>query len=69
MTWRPIESMPRGTIAWTKVEDADGESSKRELKRFGGARDNKLFFTPDGSTYVYYTPTHWWRADELEATE
>lgn len=38
----------------TKVDDEKGVRNEQELKRQGN-----LWFVPDGSMYVYYTPTHW----------
>lgn len=45
---------PEGVIVNTKISDADGERNEQPLKRSGS-----LYFFPDGSMYVYYTPTHW----------
>lgn len=58
MAWEPIDTMPRGSVALTKVDDAGGVRNVQELKR---SKDNALFWHPDGSMYVYYTPTHWWK--------
>lgn len=38
----------------TKVQNDEGTRNEQELKKVGG-----LWFFPDGSMYVYYTPTHW----------
>lgn len=57
MTWLPIDSMPRGSVALTKIDDANGVRNEQRLKR--GTNGN-LFWTPDGAMYVYYTPTHYW---------
>jgi hypothetical protein len=38
----------------TKIDDADGCRNVQSLKRKG-----RLWFFPDMSMYVYYTPTHW----------
>lgn len=38
----------------TKIDDADGCRNEQPLKRRG-----PLWFKPDGSMYVYYSPTHW----------
>lgn len=43
-----------GKIIDTKVEDFSGGHNFQKLKLVG-----KLWFEPDGSMYVYYTPTHW----------
>ena len=54
--WISISAMkpPNGEEVETKVEDCDGERNQRSLKRRGN-----LWWHPDGSMYVYYTPTHW----------
>ena len=38
----------------TKIDDGKGIRNEKLLKRKG-----KLWFLPDGSMYMYYTPTHW----------
>ncbi len=43
-----------GVEVETKIEDANGVRNEQTLKRRG-----RLWFFPDGSMYVYYTPTHW----------
>lgn len=43
-----------GLVVLTKIEDEKGERNVQKLKRNGN-----LWFVPDGSMYVYYTPTHW----------
>jgi hypothetical protein len=45
---------PEGVSVLTKIDDADGERNEQRLKR----RKN-LWWFPDESMYVYYTPTHW----------
>lgn len=52
--WQQIETAPEGVIVQTKIHDAHGERNVQALKRSG-----RLWFVPDGSMYVYYTPTHW----------
>ena len=54
--WTPMthELPPEGEVVMTKIKDHDGERNKQKLERHGG-----LYFFPDGSMYVYYTPTHW----------
>lgn len=48
-------ALPRkGEVVMTKIDDADGLRNEQPLKR-----DGNLWFFPDGSMYVYYTPTHW----------
>lgn len=55
--WKLIteENPPKGRVIKTKIDDANGVRSEQELKW-----DGKLWWIPDGSMYVYYTPTHWW---------
>jgi len=43
-----------GVVVETKVDDEQGVRNVATLKRQG-----RLWFMPDGSMYVYYTPTHW----------
>ena len=52
--WEPIATAPSGVVVETKIEDADGTRNVQPLKRRGA-----LWFMPDDSMYVYYTPTHW----------
>jgi hypothetical protein len=54
--WTPTaEKRPdEGVAVETKVDDAKGVRNVQPLKRLGN-----LWFFPDGSMYVYYTPTHW----------
>lgn len=49
---RPPEKM----LLKTKIVDADGkEHNQEEL-----ILSKRLWWLPDMSMYVYYTPTHWW---------
>jgi hypothetical protein len=52
--WISIESKlpPNGIIVETKIANPD--RNIQDLKK-----QNNLWFVPDGSMYVYYTPTHW----------
>jgi hypothetical protein len=54
--WNTIETAPTDKEVWTKIDDGHGERNVAKLKRIAGSR---LWFLPDGSMYVYYTPTHW----------
>lgn len=45
---------PEGEVVNTKIDDGKGVRNVQALKRRG-----RLWFLPDGSMYVYYTPTHW----------
>lgn len=54
--WHTIETAPPDEVVNTKIDDEHGERNVQQLKRRGN-----LWFVPDGSVYVYYTPTHWRR--------
>lgn len=57
------ESLPdNGLTVQTKIDDAGGCRNEQHLKRQG-----RLWFFPDGSMYVYYTPTHWRRLEPAKA--
>lgn len=45
---------PDGLVVLTKIDDAYGARNETKLVRKGA-----LWFFPDFSMYVYYTPTHW----------
>ena len=45
---------PENTIVETKIDDSRGCRNQQSLYRV-----KNLWFVPDGSMYVYYTPTHW----------
>lgn len=46
---------PEKKVVNTKIDEGGSARNEQELKRVG-----KLWFFPDGSMYVYYTPTHWY---------
>ena len=54
--WRKCSEQepPHVMVVKTKIDDANGCRNEQDLKKCG-----KLWFVPDGSMYVYYTPTHW----------
>lgn len=54
--WRECsEQLPQeGAVVQTKIDDENGERNEQPLKRRG-----RLWFFPDDSMHVYYTPTHW----------
>lgn len=54
LNWRSIETAPNNVVVWTKIHDAEGERNVTQL-----TRQNGLWFFPDFSMYVYYSPTHW----------
>lgn len=45
---------PVNRVVETKIDDGANVRNEQELKYMGN-----LWFIPDGSMYVYYTPTHW----------
>lgn len=57
-TWKRCRNeLPSdGEVVSTKIHDDSGPRNEQLLKRQG-----RLWFFPDGSMYVYYTPTHWHR--------
>ncbi len=58
--WQPIETAPLDKIVETKIDDGHGERNVQKLKRYQRTPETRsLWFMPDGSMYVYYTPTHW----------
>ena len=60
--WIPISSyLPeRGKVVETKIDDEKGERNVQLLK-LHKSEGSSLWFFPDDSMYVYYTPTHWSR--------
>ena len=52
--WQPIETAPTGIVVWTKIDDVHGARNEALMKLY-----RRLWWIPDGSQYVYYTPTHW----------
>lgn len=45
---------PQGVVVNTKISDENGDRNEQKLKLSGNS-----WFVPDGSVYVYYSPTHW----------
>lgn len=52
--WHEINLAPADEVVWTKIDDEHGERNVQKLKRV-----KNLWWFPDMSMYVYYTPTHW----------
>lgn len=54
--WHRVQTIvpTNGVVVETKIDDEQGVRNEQPLKRQG-----KIWFYPDGSMYVYYTPTHW----------
>jgi hypothetical protein len=59
--WQPISTSPEAVVVLTKIDDNKGERNVQELRRSG-----RLWWHPDGSGYVYYTPTHWKPANPMQ---
>jgi hypothetical protein len=53
VAWLPASDAPNDVEILTKIDDSTGGRNICTLKRNG-----HLWFIPDGSMYVYYTPTH-----------
>lgn len=60
----PKEKPPQDKAVMTMIEDNKGRRNRQSLKLCG-----RLWWTPNDSMYVYYTPTHWreFTADERAA--
>jgi hypothetical protein len=57
--WIPtaLKEPPQNEVVETKIDDKKGVRNEQRLKLL-----NRLWVFPDGSMYVYYTPTHWRKA-------
>lgn len=53
--WHPIATMPDGTTAITRINDAKGIRNESILRKSGG----RFFTNGPAALYVYYTPTEW----------
>jgi hypothetical protein len=54
LPWLLSVTAPEGVEVMTKIHDMGGVRNEQPLIRQG-----RLWFFPDMSMYVYYTPTHW----------
>jgi hypothetical protein len=45
---------PDNCVVMTKIDDVRGKRNEQRLKYH-----SNLWWVPDGSMYVFYTPTHW----------
>lgn len=56
--WQEItaDRPPSLMVVETKIDDEHGERNVQTLRRGAGGG---LWWFPDNSMYVYYTPTHW----------
>ena len=54
--WERVDKCPppKNEVVETKISDHKGDRNIQDLKLV-----NTLWFFPDMSMYVYYTPTHW----------
>ncbi len=61
--WIPIvhKLPPENMVVETKIDDEKGCRNQEKLYRQGN-----LWFLPDGSMYVYYTPTHWRSSNQIK---
>lgn len=51
---------PLGVEVETKIDDEHGERNIQTLTlKQRNAESRAMWWIPDGSIYVYYTPTHW----------
>jgi hypothetical protein len=58
--WHAIETAPLGIEVMTKIDDAHGCRNEQPLVQKQRTPETRpMWWTPDGSMYVYYTPTHW----------
>ncbi|MFZ1005321.1 MAG: hypothetical protein WAN65_00685 [Candidatus Sulfotelmatobacter sp.] len=60
--WKPAVESPEGVVVMTKIDDAKGVRNECMLRRRG-----RLWYFPDDSMYVYYTPTHFAILDDESA--
>lgn len=51
--WFPASDAPDGVVVMTKIDDDRGVRNETILRKSG-----RMWFSPDGRMYVYYTPTH-----------
>jgi len=59
--WQPIATCPEGVVVMTKIDNAIGVRNEQTLvkKTREPGKTRPMFWVPDMSMYVYYTPTHW----------
>jgi hypothetical protein len=57
--WNPISTAPLGVEVETKIDDGHGVRNVQTLKASQRPGCRVMWWLPDGSMYVYYTPTHW----------
>jgi hypothetical protein len=60
VNWQPIQTAPLNIEVETKIDDVDGERNVQSLvQKQRNTSSRPMWWFPDGSMYVYYTPTHW----------
>lgn len=59
--WKPSHEAPDKKIVMTKIDDKNGVRNEGALYK-----NKNLWYIPDGSLYVYYTPTHYRELTEQE---
>lgn len=52
--WKDTIMAPSNKVVMTKYDDGSTVGQERALKRVG-----EVWFTPDETQYVTYSPTHW----------
>jgi len=52
--WKDISTAPEGVVINTRICDENGTRNVQEL-----IKEGNLFWFPDKSMYVYYTPNQW----------
>jgi len=66
MKWNPISTAPLDVVVVTKIDDASGPRNEQLLIQKQRSPDHRpLWWFPDMSMYVYYTPTHWRPTQEV----
>ena len=58
------ELPPEDISVYTKIDRGKGSKNEQPLVRQG-----RMWFFPDRSMYVYYTPTHWMTLPDAAALE
>ena len=61
MVWKEVALYPppMGVEVMTKIHDKNGCRNIQSLKMRQREGGRPMWFMPDDSMYVYYTPTHW----------
>lgn len=57
--WMPSDTAPQGELVEATIIDEVGHRPVERLRRSG-----RLWFVPDGTTYVYWSPSHWRPVEE-----